>query len=181
MSGATKHAPAEKEKFKLKLYKFAAAALAAGLLLLAVGCSKKEPAAEQQIANPVAEQQSLEAANNAAGTHLVQAEGATGEQFSTISGDPVVAQYQFTLDGQEYTFRAAKTTQDISGVWEEGKTLGDRADELSGSGSVFVMAGEDFHWARWFDGEVQYSLYTGEMDANTFADVELALHTASMQ
>ena len=29
----------------MKLYKFAAAALAAGLLLLAVGCSKKEPAA----------------------------------------------------------------------------------------------------------------------------------------
>ena len=164
----------------MKLYKFAAAALAAGLLLLAVGCSKKEPAAEQQIANPVTEQQSLDAANKAAGTHLVQAEGAADEQFSTISGDPVVAQYQFTLDGQEYTFRAAKTTQDISGVWVEGKTLGDRADSMTDSGS-FVMAGEDFHWARWFDGEVQYSLYTGEMDANAFADVELALHTASMQ
>ena len=164
-----------------RVYKIAAAVLAAGLLLLAVGCSKQEPAAEQQIANPVTEQQSLDAANKAAGTHLVQTEGAADEQFSTISGDPVVAQYQFTLDGQEYTFRAAKTTQDISGVWEEGKTLGDRADDLSGSGSVFVMAGEDFHWARWFDGEVQYSLYTGEMDANAFADVELALHTASMQ
>ena len=164
----------------MKLYKFAAAALAAGLLLLAVGCSKKEPAAEQQIANPVTEQQSLDEVNKAAGTHLVRAEGAADEKFSTISGDPVVGQYIFTLDGQEYTFRAAKTTQDISGVWVEGKTLGDRADSMTDSGS-FVMAGEDFHWARWYDGEVQYSLYTGEMDANAYADVELALHTASMQ
>ena len=100
----------------MKLYKFAAAVLAAGLLLLAVGCSKKEPAAEQQIANPVTEQQSLDEVNKAAGTHLVRAEGAADEKFSTISGDPVVGQYIFTLDGQEYTFRAAKTTQDISGV-----------------------------------------------------------------
>ena len=51
----------------MKLYNFAATALAAGLLLLAVGCSKKEPAAEQQIANPVTEQQSLDEVNIAAG------------------------------------------------------------------------------------------------------------------
>ena len=54
-----------------------------------------------------------------------------------------------------YTLRAAKDTGDISGVWENGTTLGNGRE-----GDVTAITTENGGlWSRWFDGDMQYSLY----------------------
>ena len=54
-----------------------------------------------------------------------------------------------------YTLRAAKDTGDISGVWESGTTLGNGRE-----GDVTAITTESGGiWSRWFDGDMQYSLY----------------------
>ena len=66
-----------------------------------------------------------------------------------------IGQYTFTYNGGTYTLRAAKDTGDISGVWENGTTLGNGRE-----GDVTAITTENGGlWSRWFDGDMQYSLY----------------------
>lgn len=121
------------------------------------------------LANPITVQDSLAAVNAAVGCDLERPEEftVTDERFSTIDADVKIGQYEFTLNGAAVTVRAAATQQDISGVWQDGKTLGDFAD-ASGKGKNYTLSADSFCWARWYDDGFQYSLYAEGLDQQTF-------------
>ncbi len=107
-----------------------------------------------QAPNPITERASLDEVNEVIGSAMKRPADLelTDEAWSTIDGDEAnhVGQYTFT-----YTLRAAKDTGDISGVWENGTTLGNGRE-----GDVTAMTTEAGGiWSRWFDGDMQYSLY----------------------
>ena len=116
------------------------------LTCLLTGCAG-EP--EMGMVNPMKEMASLDDINAAAGTNIQkpQAFRITDEEFFIINSDVPVADYRFSIGEAKYTFRAAKTYDDISGVYGEAERL-----------------------TRWYKGDVQYSLYVqngsdGEMRA----------------
>ena len=81
----------------------------------------------------------------------------TDEAWATIDDEEKnpIGQYTFAYNGGTYTLRAAKDTGDISGVWENGTTLGNGRE-----GDVTAITTENGGlWSRWFDGDMQYSLY----------------------
>ena len=112
-----------------------------------------------QAPNPITDRASLDEVNAAIGSAMKRPADLelTDEAWSTIDGDEenAIGQYNFTYNGGSYTLRAAKETGDISGVWENGTTLGNGRE-----GDVTAMTTEAGGiWSRWFDGDMQYSLY----------------------
>ena len=112
-----------------------------------------------QAPNPITDRASLDEVNEAIGSAMKRPADLelTDEAWSTIDGDEAnhIGQYNFTYNGATYTLRAAKDTGDISGVWENGTTLGNGRE-----GDVAAITTEAGGiWSRWFDGDMQYSLY----------------------
>lgn len=112
-----------------------------------------------QAPSPITDRASLDEVNEVIGSAMKRPADLelTDEAWSTIDGDEAnhVGQYTFTYNGGTYTLRAAKETGDISGVWENGTTLGNGRE-----GDVTAMTTEAGGiWSRWFDGDMQYSLY----------------------
>lgn len=132
---------------------------------------------DAQTPNPVKTVESIKAINSAVGCAMRVPDEKTveNETFHVISGtsDMVLGEYTFTFGGEKYVFRAAKTDDDISGVYTDGGTLGALAvvgadvipEEVSGGG----------YWARWFDGAMQYVLYSGSAGYAQFIDVYYSL------
>ena len=127
-----------------------------------------------QIPNPWTDCASLEELNAAAGTALHALDGldVTGENYSYLSGDGyTLAQYVFTYNGGEYTLRTAPTQEDISGVYQDGKTL----TELAGEENDILTTDENALWSHWFDGAAQYSLYAVNASTEDYTAVRDAL------
>ena len=77
------------------------------------------------------------------------------EHKGSYHGAAVYDDYAHHPTELEATLRAAKDTGDISGVWENGTTLGNGRE-----GDVTAITTENGGlWSRWFDGDMQYSLY----------------------
>ena len=98
----------------------------------------------------------------------------------SIIGD-TLAQINFTLDGETFTYRAAKTTEDISGVYETFDTPA-QTQELVGPGFTVIVTvqtingGEDGALATWNFEDVQYSFYTPDKtDFDALTDVLLPI------
>ncbi len=123
------------------------------------------------IANPISIYDSLDEINLLAGTQLRHPAvmGVTDESFSAIDcGEYVIAQYQFSINGYLYTFRGASALQDISGVY-----LGaENAFDDSYTDQIEYAAGEGLKLARWFTGNIQYTVCLedpdGIMDEETY-------------
>lgn len=106
-------------------------------------------------------------------------QGANSESYSIIGG--TVAQIVFTLLDETYTYRAAKTTEDISGVYE---TFDEPAQSLELEGPDFTLfvsirtinGGANGALAEWdYDG-VRYSFYTPDpTDYDEMTDVLLPI------
>lgn len=99
--------------------------------------------------------------------------------YSIISD--TIAQINFTLDGETFTYRAAKTTDDISGVYETFDTPA-QTQELVGPGFTVTVTvqtingGEDGALATWNFEDVQYSFYTPDKtDFEALTDVLLPI------
>ena len=112
-----------------------------------------------QIANPITQRGSLDEVNEVIGSAMKRPADLelTDEAWTTIDNEEKnpIGQYTFTYNGGTYTLRAAKDTGDISGVWENGTTLGNGRE-----GDVTAITTENGGiWSRWFDGDMQYSLY----------------------
>ena len=112
-----------------------------------------------QIANPITQRASLDEVNEGIGSAMKRPADLelTDEDWATIDNEEknTIGQYTFTYNGGTYTLRAAKDTGDISGVWENGTTLGNGRE-----GDVTAITTENGGlWSRWFDGDMQYSLY----------------------
>ena len=104
--------------------------------LLLTGCAQPEPST--QLVNPMEEKSSLEEINAAAGTDIQRplAFELSNEQYFLINTDIPVADYRFSIGGNNYTFRASKSVEDISGVYGDVGSL-----------------------THWYIDEVQYSLF----------------------
>ena len=120
-----------KNKFAQTAKKAGAIVVALVLIFLFASCKQEQ---NSQIPNPVVEVKGSEDFQTL-GIVLTAPEGAQSANYSIIA--KTTAQIQFTLDGRAYTYRAAKTTDDISGVYETfdaaksyDLTLGDDAGSL---------------------------------------------------
>ena len=128
-----------------------------------------------QIANPITQRGSLDEVNEAIGSAMKRPADLelTNEAWSTIDDEEKnhIGQYTFTYNGGNYTLRAAKDTGDISGVWENGTTLGNGRE-----GDVTAITTESGGiWSRWFDGDMQYSLYAEGATMDDYTAVRAAM------
>ena len=103
---------------------------------LLCGCAQPEPST--QLVNPMEEKFSLDEINAAAGTDIQRplAFEISNEQYFLINTDIPVADYRFSIGGNNYTFRASKSVEDISGVHGDIGSL-----------------------THWFIDDVQYCLF----------------------
>lgn len=124
----------------------------------------------QGIANPITEYSSIEEINELIGCRLggPGVMGVTDQRYCVISTDQPIAQYSFSLNGNNCTMRAGKTTEDISGVYYSGRTLGELLDAQVGSGTDGLLETADGRYARWFDGDMQYSFYMDKLETMTW-------------
>ncbi len=127
--------------------------------------------------NPMTEYDSLDKLNVLLGVRLVRPAvmGVTNESFYLINGGIQVAQYGFTLNGIDYTFRASPVYDtDISGYYVGDDTA------FSGipTGELEYAEYEGTKLARWATIDGQYVL-AGENASENFAAVaeELASRT----
>ena len=81
----------------------------------------------------------------------------------------------FSYTGGEYTLRTAATQEDISGVYQGGKTPTELAGDDDG---VMMTTDGNGLWAHWFDGDTQVSLYATGASAEDYTAVRTALQNA---
>ena len=137
----------------------------------------EDAADNTQIPSPITDRASLDEVNEVIGSAMKRPADLelTNEAWSTIDIDDEeknhVGQYAFTYNGGTYTLRAAKDTGDISGVWENGTTLGNGRE-----GDVTAITTENGGlWSRWFDGDMQYSLYAEGATMDDYTAVRAAM------
>ncbi len=137
---------------------------------------KPEEGENVQIPNPWTDCVSLDELNTAAGTALHAPTGleVTDTNYSYMADGYTLAQYEFTYNGGAYTLRTAPTQDDISGVYQDGKTL----TELNTEDGDILTTDANALWSRWFDGNTQFSLYAVNASAEDYTAVRAALQDA---
>ena len=132
--------------------------------------------------NPMTEVESLEVLNEEQGAKLSKPAvmGVTDEKFFTINcGEYTIAQYDFTVNGYEYTYRFSSSfAEDISGIYAGDTTIFANFDGDANASTEEVKA------ARWFTVDGQYVLVVsdnGEMDALTFDSIAEELKAFTCQ
>lgn len=135
----------------------------------------EDAAGNTQIPAPITDRGSLDEVNEVIGSAMKRPADLepTDEAWSTIDDEEKnhIGQYTFTYNGGNYTLRAAKDTGDISGVWENGTTLGNGRE-----GDVTAITTESGGiWSRWFDGDMQYSLYAEGATMDDYTAVRAAM------
>lgn len=144
--------------------KLVAVVLATMLLIcLFAGCGGKN----EQMINPMVSYDSVAKINEAVGCNIKPVTGAENELFFVTSG--TLAEYRFDLDKNDYCIRAAKEKGDITGVYGPEGTLGESVE--SGTDVTPTDIGYSGSWARWFDGEMQYTVYSSSATAQELSSV----------
>ena len=135
----------------------------------------EDAADNTQIPSPITDRASLDEVNEAIGSAMKRPADLelNDEAWVTIDDEEKnpIGQYTFAYNGGTYTLRAAKDTGDISGVWENGTTLGNGRE-----GDVTAITTENGGlWSRWFDGDMQYSLYAEGATMDDYTAVRNAM------
>lgn len=150
-----------------------------GLLLFSLaGCASQETQ-EEQIANPVHEVSQAEQYSSAGVSLAVPAE-ATDVTYSVIdltNDDHPLAQADFTLDGQEYCFRAQVADQmdmsdaseavDISGLYYEWDSTA--SCQIGKCDATIYLSDEGAGYIAWIDSE-KGLIFNVSMTQNAQAD-----------
>lgn len=142
--------------------------VALALIFLFASCKQLAPKEQaSQLPNPIVEVKSSEDFTPL-GVSITAPEGAESITYSMIAD--VTAQINFTLDGRAYAYRAAKTTDDISGVYETFDETQETFDLDATDFTVSVLVrtiggGASGALATWSLDGVAYSLYSA--DAST--------------
>lgn len=155
------------------------------------------------MANPMTEYKSLDEVNKIIGGNLCSpgVMGVSDEAFFVIDcGSYKMGEYQFKINGYEYSLRCAKVAEDISGVYIDGETaFAGASTEVKGeeiAEGIIVYAPEapapddtnistedsgiqsngnhEYKCARWFDGDMQYVLTVHDndkLDHDTFIGI----------
>lgn len=142
---------------------------AAALLIAFAACAARPPApgpteTAAQLPNPVVDVPDASAFSKL-GVAIGAPQGAEDVSYSIIAGK--IAQILFAYGGRGYTYRAAKTDEDISGVYEtfDDNMLSTVVDADGYSVEVTtrtIGGGENGALASWTCGAAQYTLYTGD-------------------
>lgn len=161
----------------MKIKRIAALAAAALLTISCVSCSVNKagtPADESkveesvpegvtgsagneesnQIPNPMTDVSSIEDINSAVGCSMKNIESASDESYTVLTEGTKLGQYEFFIDNAKYTLRAAKTAEDLSGVYTSEGLLGELVEA-----DTVKDCGDGAFYEKWFDGDMQYSLY----------------------
>lgn len=137
-------------------------------------CSAKqeavEPKQEESIGmkNPMVEYKSLDEINAKVGSNLIKpgVMGVSDEKFFVV--DENLADYRFTLNGLEYSFRASKDlNQDISGIYVDGKSMFE-------NGTNSTYSDSQYHGFNFVVDDVQYTFTVkdnGQLDDEQFANI----------
>lgn len=147
-------------------------------LLLLISCTgEPETQNSVEIANPI-KQVNAAADFEALGVYIEAPEGAENVSYSTISG--FAAQIRFTLDENEYTFRAALSDEDISGVYaafnDEAKSISACGEEKSVTIDVKTVKDNGGALASWRYGDGIFTLFSPTVnDLDQMGDLALAL------
>ena len=154
--------------------KFLALMLAMMLAFCMVACGDDEEDEPMTgMPNPVTELVSLAELEEATGMQFVRPAvmGCEDVSFCSIDcGDYILGDYDFTVNGIEYTLRASTyTDEDISGCYvEDGTAFEGNTDEIA------YYSDDEAKLARWYNMDGQYVLYVydnGEMDDETFKGI----------
>lgn len=138
------------------------------------GNTESDKPNESGMPNPITECASLTEVNAAAGSKFVKpGDDVKDEKFMTIAGEPVVGQYIFTLNGNTYTWRSAKTTEDITGIYEDAI---DSEYPNSNDEPAFKTT-ENYNISFWLaDQTIQYALTApADVKAESFKAVTYML------
>ena len=136
----------------------------------------QSPEASAQIPNPIVEVDGS-ADFASLGFIITPYQTADSVRYSIIGG--TVAQIIFTLTGETYTYRAAKTTDDISGVYvtfdETQETFSLDAADFSVSVLVRTIGGgANGALATWSLDGVAYTLYSADASTiDSMSDIAL--------
>ncbi len=158
------------------------AALAAALALTVIfaGCAGEGPqprsGGSAQTPNPVVEYDDASAFETL-GVSIDAPEDASEAGYSIIGG--ALAQVKFTLDGSEYTYRAQKTDEDISGVYETFEDGQTHLDATFKDGCIGIdiksVKDSDAKLATWSVNGINFSLYSGSVTLDAIQSAALTL------
>ena len=145
--------------------------------LCAAGCNKNETVDENvvdggtAIANPTVSYDSLDEINEKVGVNIIKpgVMGKENEKYYVIADK--IAQYDFELNGYEFSIRGAyETDEDISGIYSEYNTFEPNQD--------FTLYVNDYYLERFFDGDRQYTIVLNDpnnMDEESFMNICMEL------
>ena len=144
----------------------------------AVGTEIENP---WKIENPWVEYDSLEEVNAEVGCYLcaVGVMGKSNEHFAVCDmGEYKIAEYQYTLGGNQICFRCAPVTTDISGVYDEyiQKAFAEPCGD-----TIETVITDTMKLARWATLDGQYVLMiadNGELGSDAF---EMIVNDASQE
>ncbi len=162
---------------------------AAALMLAFVACADSPSAPEPaetaaQLPNPVVDVADASAFSRL-GVTIGAPQGAEDVRYSVIADK--IAQILFAYGGRVYTYRAAKTAEDISGVYEtfDGDVRSTVVDADGYSVEVTtrtIGGGENGALSGWTCGEAQYTLYTGDaVNADDIASLSALLAASTAE
>lgn len=167
--------------------------VAASLLVMtACGTKKTETKAETtaettteeegtNVVNPMVEVEGPEAFE-ALGVKLTAPDASTDVKYYTIED---IAQVDFKFADKEFTARAAKTADDITGLFTEKTEITTQIvgiEDNTATAAIYTDdAGNTSAVWYWEAAEVQYSLYTpGEIDMEEFTALVMAVADTNM-
>lgn len=108
------------------------------------------------------------------GIPMTEPEGAQDTVYYTISD--TMAHIAFTLDGDEYIFRASKTEKDIAGIYEEFKD--EKVSIEPGEITVrYTVSGGSLGAWTLPESKVNFTLYSSTADVQTLCSTLYALNT----
>jgi hypothetical protein len=140
------------------------------------GSVQTEAPAQAELPNPVVEVDGS-ADFEPLGFTITAPQGSENASYSIISDS--IAQIDFTLDRRAYTYRAARTDEDISGVYE---TFDETEQSIDLEAEDFLVSvrlrtiggGENGALATWSLDGVMYSMYSPDAsDFDSISDAAL--------
>ena len=118
-----------------------------------------------QVVSPYTDYSDISSVNEAAGTVIKEStlSDITEVGYNTIDNVSfLIAQYSFDYNGISYTVRAAKTEDDISGIYVEDGTISAKAADET------IIEIDGTYFVRWFENGIQYNLFASDTNSEAF-------------
>jgi hypothetical protein len=118
-----------------------------------------------QVVSPYTDYSDISSVNEAAGTAIKEStlSDITEVGYNTIDNVSfLIAQYSFDYNGISYTVRAAKTEDDISGIYVEDGTISAKAADET------IIEIDGTYFVRWFENGIQYNLFASDTNSEAF-------------